>query len=162
MTSENPFKQAIQGAAFSFISRPEPLAGDLRMSWGIGILLISLLYSHGKRGSFQKLQFLAHAVRIREGRDDVRAMLRGDIRTSEISVRVEPWLNRAVAFAHGLKLVNVAKGKSVTLTEKGLEVARAIDANSDIFVEERTFLAEVTRKLTEAQLTKIWRMEDLL
>ena len=29
-------------------------------------------------------------------------------------------------------------------------------------MDERTFLAEVTKKLTEAQLTKIWRMEDLL
>lgn len=162
MSPENPFKLAIQGAAFSFTSRPEPLAGDLRMSWGIGILLLSLLYSHGKRGSFEKLQFLAHAVRIQEGRDDVRAMLRGDLRTSDISVRVEPWLNRAVAFAHGLKLVTVSKGKSVSLTDKGREVAGAIDANGDVFVEERAFLAEVARKLTEAQLIKIWRMEDLL
>jgi hypothetical protein len=162
MSPENPFKQAIQGAAFSFTSRPEPIAGDLRMSWGIGILLLSLSYSHGKKCSFQKLQFLAHAVRIQEGRDDVRAMLRGDLRTSEVSVRVEPWLNRAVAFAHGLGLVDVNKGRSVALTDKGREVAGAIDAKKDIFPEERAFLAEVTRKLTEAQLTKIWRMEDLL
>ena len=89
-------------------------------------------------------------------------MLRGNLRTSEISVRVEPWLNHAVNFAHGLGLVDVTKGKSVTLTERGREVANAINANKDIFVEERTFLAEVTKKLTEAQLTKIWRMEDLL
>ncbi|PWK76068.1 hypothetical protein [Aminobacter sp. AP02] len=162
MRSDISFRQAIQGAAFSFTARPEPVAGDLRMSWGIGILLLSLFYSHGKKGSFPKLQFLAHAVRIREGRDDVRAMFKGDLRTSEISVRVEPWLNRAVALAHGLGLVDVTKGKSVALTDKGREVAAEIDANKDIFLEERTFLAEVARKLTEAQLTKIWRMEDLL
>jgi hypothetical protein len=162
MSDKVSFRQAIQGAAFSFTSRPDPVAGDLRMSWGIGILLLSLLCSHGRRGSFQKLQFLAHSVRVREGREDVRSMLRGNLRTSEISVRVEPWLNRAVNFAHGLGLVDVTKGKSVTLTERGREVANAINANKDIFVEERTFLAEVTKKLTEAQLTKIWRMEDLL
>jgi hypothetical protein len=162
MSPENSFKQVIQGAAFSFTSRPEPIAGDLRMSWGIGILLLSLFYSHGKKGSFQKLQLLAHAVRIQEGRDEVRAMLRGDLRTSEISVRVEPWLNRAVALAHGLGLVDVTKGKSVALTGKGREMAGTIDADKAIFFEERAFLAEVSRSLTEAQLTKIWRMEDLL
>lgn len=162
MASDSPFKQAIQGAAFSFVSRPEPVAGDLRMSWGIGILLLSLFYSRGKKGSFQKLQFLAHAVRTWKGRDDVRAMLRGGLRTSEISVRVEPWLNRAVALAHGLGLVDVTKGKSVSLTDKGREVAGAINANMGIFAEERSFLAEVTMKLTEDQLTRIWRMEDLL
>jgi hypothetical protein len=132
------------------------------MSWGIGVLLLSLLYSHGRKGSFQKLQFLAHAVRIREGRDDVRAMLRGELRTSEISVRVEPWLNRAVALAHGLGLIDVSKGKSVALTDKGHEVANAINADEKVFVEERSFLAEVTRRLTERQLARIWRMEDLL
>ena len=162
MLPENSFRQALQGAAFSFTSRPEPVAGDLRMSWGIGILLLSLFYSHGKKGSFQKLQFLAHAVRTRGGRDDVLAMLRGDLRTSDLSVRVEPWLNRAVAFAHGLGLVVVTKGKSVALTDKGREIASAIDANRDIFLEERSFLVEVTKKLTEPQLIKIWRMENLL
>ena len=110
MATENPFKRALQEATFSFIARPEPVPGNLRMSWGIGILLLSLLYSRGKKASFKKLQFLAHAVRIREGRDDVRALLRGDLHSSDISVRVEPWLNRAAAFAHGLGLVRVAGG----------------------------------------------------
>lgn len=162
MPFENSFMQAIRGAKFSFTSRPEPVAGDLRMSWGIGILLLSLFFSRGKKGSFQRLQFLAHTVRIREGRDNVYAALRGDIPTSEISVRVEPWLNRAVALAHGLGLVDVAKGKTVALTSKGREVAGALDADKSVFVEERAFLADVARKLTEDQVTRIWRMETLL
>lgn len=162
MSPDSIFRQAIEGAEFSFTARPDPLAGDLRMSWGIGILLLSLFYSHGKKGSFPKLQFLAHAVRLPEGRSDVRAMFRGELRTSEVSVRVEPWLNRAVALAHGLGLVDVAKGKSVSLTAKGRELAAAIDSNKEVFAEERPFLAEVARKLTEDRLTKIWRMEDLL
>src|SRR3546814_16040551 len=68
------------------------------------------------------LQFLAHAIRTKESRDQVDAVLRGELRTSDIQVRVEPWLNRAVAFAHGLKLVTVSKGKSVALTQRGEEV----------------------------------------
>lgn len=154
--------RAILSGPFSFTSRPEPVAGDLRMSWGIAILLLSLLNSRGKKGGFQKLQFLAHAVRVPDGRDDVRALLRGDLRPSEVSVRVEPWLNRAVAFAHALKLVSVDKGKSVSLTAKGLDVANAIAKNKDVLFEERMFLSDVAPKLTEALLTKIWRMEDLL
>src|SRR5712664_840147 len=77
MPSESSLKAILSGP-FSFNARPEPVAGDLRMSWGIAILLLSLLSSRGKKASFQKLQFLAHAVRIAEGRDDVRALLHGD------------------------------------------------------------------------------------
>ncbi|MCW3476641.1 hypothetical protein [Limobrevibacterium gyesilva] len=153
--------KAILSGPFLFAARPEPVAGDLRMSWGIAILLLSLRSSRGKKGSFQKLQFLAHAVRIPEGRDDVRALLRGDLRPSEVSVRIEPWLNRAVAFAHALKLVSVDKGKSVSLTAKGVDVANEIAKSKDLLFQERTFLSDVAPKLTEALLIKVWRMEDL-
>ena len=74
-----------------------------------------------------------------EGREDVRALLAGDLRSTEISVRVEPWLNRAVSYAHGLGFVDVAKGKSVALTEKGREVAAAIDADKTVFKQETRF-----------------------
>lgn len=132
------------------------------MSWGIGILLLSLFYCHGKKASFQKLQFLAHAVRIKEGREDVRALIAGKLHVGEISVRVEPWLNRAVSYAHGLGFVDVTRGKSVGLTDKGREIARTIDADRELFTEERAFFAEVARKLTESQLAKIWRLEEFL
>jgi hypothetical protein len=132
------------------------------MSWGIAVLLLGLLNCRGKRGSFQKLQFLAHSVRIAEGRDDVRALLQGTLRPSDISVRVEPWLNRAVSFAHAMKLISVEKGKSVLLTKKGLQVANDIAASPEMLIEERAYLAEIAPKLTESLLTKVWRMEDLL
>src|SRR3546814_11347541 len=105
------------------------------------------------------LQFLAHAIRTKESRDQVDAVLRGELRTSDIQVRVEPWLNRAVAFAHGLKLVTVSKGKSVALTQRGEEVAAAIDANATILGDERAFLTVVAKRLTEPLRPKIWRME---
>ena len=47
------------------------------MSWGISVLLMSLHFSRGMKANFLKLQFLAHAVRIPEGRDDVRALFKG-------------------------------------------------------------------------------------
>lgn len=160
MTPEISFRSLFD-ASFSFKARPEPVAGDLRMAWGISILLLSLVYSRGKKGSFQKLHFLAHAVRIAEGREDVRALLQGKLRASDISVRVEPWLNRAVSYAHALKLVSVDKGRSVSLTDAGLKMAATIQY-ADGLPEERKFLSDVAPKLTEKLLEKIWRMEDLL
>ncbi len=161
MPIETSLKSILSGP-FSFAAKPAPIAGDLRMSWGISILLLSLLYARGKKGSFQKLQFLAHAVRIPDIRADVRALLRGDLRPSEVSVRVEPWLNRAVAYTHALDLVSVDKGKSISLTPNGVAVAKKIATNKDLLHEEHAFLADVSPKLTESLLTKIWRMEDLL
>lgn len=162
MTPDSVFRRAIEGATFSFTPRPDPVAGDLRMSWGIGVLLLSLFHSHSKKASFQKLQFLAHSVRTAEGREDVRALMGGRLSVTEVSVRVEPWLNRAVSYAHGLGFAEVAKGKSVCLTDRGKELAAALEADAEVLQAEKAFLAEIAKKLTEVRLTRIWRMEDLL
>lgn len=162
MPPESPFLKALKGANFSFTARPEPVAGDLRMSWGIAVVLLSLFHSRGKKASFLKLQFLAHSIRTEDSRKQVHAVLRGERKTSELQVRVEPWLNRAVAFAHGLKYVDVSKGKTITLTPLGQDVAAAIDANSDVLHHERTFLTNVAKRATENIVTRIWRMETLL
>lgn len=162
MPAESMFLQALQGASFSFTRRPEPIAGDLRLSWGMAIVLLSLQNSHGKKCSFVKLHFLAHSIRSEASRELVMSALRGERHASNIQVRVEPWLNRAVALAHGLKLVTVGKGKSVALTEAGKEVAAAIDADRSLLAEERAFLASVGQRLTESVLSRIWRMEELI
>jgi hypothetical protein len=161
MPPDTPLRTVFSGS-FSFTARPEPVPGDLRMSWGIAILLLSLRSSRARKASWQKLQFLAHAVRMPRAREDVRALLRNALRPSEIAVRVEPWLNRAVAFAHAMKLVSVDKGKSVSLTAKGREVAEQISKGDELLVEERAFLEDVAPRMTEALLQRIWGMEDLL
>ena len=161
MVAENPARNAILDGPFSFAERPEPIAGDLRMSWGIAVLLLSLLNSRGKKANFQKLQFLAHAVRVSEGREDVRRLLSGQLRPSEVSVRIEPWLNRAVALAHSLKLVSVDRGKSVALTQDGNNVARSIAQRTELLSEVRSFLGEVAPRLTDTLVNKVWRMEDI-
>ncbi len=78
----------------------------------------------------------------------------------DVSVRVEPWLNRAVSFAYSLKIVTVEKGKSVALTKIGIDLANSIASHKDVLSEERVFLSEVAPRLTEALVDKVWRMED--
>lgn len=54
MVAENPARNAILDGPFSFAERPEPIAGDLRMSWGIAVLLLSSKQS-GQEGQFSKV-----------------------------------------------------------------------------------------------------------
>src|SRR3546814_5696086 len=71
MSTDSHFLPALQAANFSFTRRPEPIAGDLRMSWGIGIVLLSLLPSPVQKGRFLTLQFLSHATRTKANRNQV-------------------------------------------------------------------------------------------
>ncbi|MBY3074828.1 hypothetical protein HFO71_31450 [Rhizobium laguerreae] len=138
------------------------MPADLRMSWGLAVLLLALLYSKGKKSNFQKLQFLAHSVRLPEGREEVRGLLSGQYRPSDVSVRVEPSLNRAVSLAFGLKLVNIERGVSITLTDSGKITAEAIAKAGDLLEEELRFLRDVAPRMTDILMKRVWRLEDLI
>ncbi|WP_258597323.1 hypothetical protein [Mesorhizobium sp. AR07] len=126
------------------------------------MLVLALFYSRAKKSNFQKLQFMAHAVRLPEGREEVRGLLSGEYKPTEVSVRVEPSLNRAVALAYALKLVKIERGTSVSLTDTGEKMASVIVKGDDTLKEEVSFLREVAPKVTEALMKRVWRLEDLL
>ena len=86
----------------------------------------------------------------------------GEYKPADVSVRVEPSLNRAVALAHALRFVKVEKGTSISLTDRGIKMAEAILSEGDIFSEERRFLSEVAPRMTDALMKRVWRLEDLL
>ena len=161
MSELRSFSKALLGANFLYTPRSEPVAGDLRMSWGLAILIIALHYSRSQKSNFQKLQFLAHAVRVDEGRHEVLGLLAGDYLPSEVSVRVEPALNRAVNFAQAIGLVDVKKGVSVSLTKKGIQLGEELGKLEHALDEERDFLKFVAPKLTDKLMIRIWRGEDL-
>ena len=160
MPKNSTLKHSLLNAKFVYNVRPNPVPGDLRMSWGLSVLIFSLFYSRAKKSSFQKLQFLAHAVRVEAGRDEVRGLLDGRYRPTDVSVRVEPSLNRAVSFAHALKLVEVSNGVTVKLTDKGVRVAEELKKSDSLLDEERNFLKEVAPKITDALMKRVWRMEE--
>jgi hypothetical protein len=162
MANDSIFRQAILNGTFTYTARPDPMAGDLRMSWGMATLVLALFYSRAKKSNFQKLQFLAHSVRIEEGREEVRGLLSGTHKPADVSVRVEPSLNRSVAFAHALKLVKIEKGTMISLTETGVKMAEAILKMGEVLVEEKRFLSEVAPRMTDVLMKRVWRLEDLL
>jgi hypothetical protein len=83
----------------------------------------------------------------------------GERRPSDLVVRVEPWLNRALAFAKGAGLVELEKGKSAKLTDAGLRACEVLHEDPHMCAEEKAFLEAVGAKATEAAVEKIMRME---
>lgn len=160
MSSETLLKTVLSGP-FTFSARPSPLAGDLRMSWGIAILILILFYSRGKKGSLKKIQLLAHTTRIREGREDLEAYLSGKLKSADLSLRIEPWLNRAVNYSYAMKLICLTSSRSLALTDEGLKTANEIVKSADVLVEEKCFLERFAPTLTERRAEQAWQWEGL-
>lgn len=153
------FLDILLDGPFALTPRPEPVPGDLRRAWGIALIILILGKSRGKRASLQKLHFLGHSARLRQTRREVQEVFAGERRPSDLIVRVEPWLNRALAFAKGAGLIELEKGKSAKLTEVGLRACEILNEQPHMCAEEKEFLEAVGPKATETAIEKIMRME---
>lgn len=162
MTKPSNLISLLLDGPFTLRQRPEPLPGDLRLSWGIALVILILGKSRGKRASLQKLHFLGHAARTQEGRREIQQVFSHELRPSEIVVRVEPWLNRALAFARGSGLIEIVGGKSVKLIEPGILLLDTISKDESTFREEKDFLDSIATQATEGTITRILKMEHLL
>lgn len=153
---------ALLDGPFALSRRPIPMPGDLRRTWGIPLVVLILGKSRGKRASIQKLHFLAHSIRTEAARTEVQMVFEGTLKPSDIYVRFEPWLNRAIAFAKGAGLLEMEGGKGAQLTALGLKLFDALYTDNEVFSEEKEFLEIVSVKATERNIEKIMRMESAL
>jgi hypothetical protein len=151
-------KSALTGD-FTVTARPEPIPGDLRVGWGQALLLLVLASSKGMRCSLQKVHFLAHLSRGARSRAETRQVLARNRSPAQLSVRIEPWVNRAIAFGKANGLVEMQNGKALTLTEAGKAIADKV-REAGVLVEETTFLDEIGRIATEKMVDSIIKMES--
>lgn len=137
---------------FKFRAQPTPLAGDLRISWRIALLLLILLHSRAQKASLQKLHVLNWASRTEETRRLFFRFVRGTVDKDELLPRIEPSMNRAVDFALGEGLVRVENGKNLKLTATGLEAARQIEQAEDCLTAEKSFVHAMRSFFTERNI----------
>jgi len=157
MEEVNRLRGALTGL-FSVTLRPEPIPGDLRLGWGQSLLLLVLASSRGQRCSLQKIHFLAHLSRTAKSRQqtlEVLARRRGPV---DLTVRIEPWVNRAAAYAAAIGLIEVREGKGLALTEEGKIAVKAI-RTAKVLEDEALFLDEVGKLTTEHVVEQIMKME---
>jgi hypothetical protein len=155
------FLDTLLDGPFELTSRPEPVPGDLRMAWGIALIILILGRSRGRRASLQKLHFMAHSARTKESREEVCHVFTGDRSSSDLVVRVEPWLNRAIAFATAAGLITLEHGRSVQLTDEGMKTLDRINSGDSVMIDERIFLDTISPRATESAVERLMRMEPL-
>jgi hypothetical protein len=157
MEEFNHLRGALTGN-FSVTLRPEPIPGDLRLGWGLSLLLLVLASSRGQRCSLQKIHFLAHLSRTAKLRQQMREVLSRRRGPVDLSVRIEPWVNRAASYAAAMGFVEIRDGKALTLSNEGRAAVKAIRL-AKVLEDEASFLDEVGKLTTERVVDRIMKME---
>ena len=138
--------------ALVFNPRPKSVPGDLRISWRLSVTLLSLHYCRANRASFVKLHVLNGALRSAAARRRLVEYLDGQVTVDSWTIRVEPAFSRNLdlLIGKGLGKWLVASGRlSVQLAPKAVALASAINAQEDLFTDEREFLSTFGRRVTE-------------
>jgi len=151
---------------FTFRLRPEPLPGDLRPAWRISVILLMLLRcGWGGKMSLKKAHILNWAVLTNETRNTLVRMVDGDRQLSDVPVRFDPALNRALDFARAEGLIHIdktTKGSVVILHSKGEELARTIYDETDCLDIEKGFFDLLRKKLPEDKVEELLDWETTL
>ena len=141
-----------------FHARPKSVPGDLRISWRLSMTLLALHYCRQKRASFIKLHILNGALRSSVARVRLIEFLNGNFDYEACTIRVEPAFSRNLDLPIGKGLAEwlvASQRLSVQTTSRGIEVAEVIDAKDDLFTEEKEFLANIGRRVTEGIVQRI-------
>ena len=150
--------RSLYSGNFTVTERPTPVAGDMRIGWGQSLLLLLLAASRSQRCSLQKVHFLAHLSRTAASRQLTRDVLARAKEPNALSIRVEPWINRAAAFAIANGHVS-SSGKQFQLTESGKKAAEVLQKEG-VLAAEFDFLQTVGKLATEQVVEHIMKMED--
>jgi len=147
------FASVLLDGEFGFQARPVPVAGDLRLLWGVTLVLLIINSSRGGRADFKRVHFLAHAARTNAGKRAAYAALENE--GARYQLRVEPWVNRAINYAAGAQLLDIVKGRTIKLSAAGLAAVRQILEAESVMREEKSFLAFAAPKLTAKRLARL-------
>jgi hypothetical protein len=141
--------------SFSFCERPTPLQPQLRVIWGLSILVLILeVCSRSKRSSISRLHLLNWGIRNNENRERIVELLENRLSPSAILIQYEPGFNKAIDYALAEELIKSETNGRVSLMQNGQKLAKEIISLDDCLEEEKKFLRSKGSVITE-KLAKI-------
>jgi hypothetical protein len=149
----------LEGASFSFTRRPTSLPPELRPMWRVAVVALILhICCRGSRSNLQRLYVLNWAVRTPEARSEFSELLDGKLKPSDVIVRFDPGLLRAIDLATGAQLVKRIGGDKFELTERGHTFAKAV-LDSGGFETEKQYFDSIRRRVPESKIQQIMNMD---
>jgi hypothetical protein len=146
---------------FTFVRRPISLPPDLRPVWRLAALCLILnTCCRGKKSRLGKLHVLSWSLKSRRAQHTILEPLDGRSQPTDLIVRVEPSLIRAIDFGLAEGLFQGVGGK-VCLTERGLALARTIQGMEGTFAAEKAFLGKVGLRLTDSFLKRLTQAKGI-
>jgi len=126
-----------------FSSRPDPIPGDLRLSFRIPLLCVLLARFWGNKTSLECLHIMWWAIRTAETRGLFLRWHQGAKRPDELLVRYDPALTLTVDLALGMDCVDMSDTGAIVLAPKGKRIADEVWREDGVLVKEKLFMRDL-------------------
>lgn len=121
-----------------------PVEPELRPLWRISLIaLILLKLSAGNKAGVKKIQALSSLVSSHEKRKNYFSEIQDLF--SAVNIRFDPLVDRAINIGLGEGIFELEPSKSIKLSTRGLAFAKSIDADEEVFAEEKEFMQNFSR-----------------
>lgn len=146
-----------------FKAKPDAVPYNYRISYKVGQICLIFGMCCGRSGcSLFKLHMISTSLYTKEEMKRLKEFSDNIIATYPI-IRFDPAINRAVKYALADKLIFQQANGLFRLTEKGKGFVKMIRKDKSIMINEKSFLANLSNKLTELkikELMTVWRYSD--
>jgi hypothetical protein len=154
---------------FTFTRRASPLPADLRPAYRLAILVLIIEHCRGGKASVEQLHVLDWSIRTAESRHLFIDFINGKKTPSDIIIRYDPSLSRAIDFALAEALITqreaAVAGKKApstsvfrfSLTTKGKAVLKELMGMDDCLEEEKIFLEDIGTRITQEQIRGLFK-----
>lgn len=145
----------------SFTKRPIPLPADYRPMYKIALIVMILkLCCRAETSTLLKLHLFSWALASEENMNQLNNYIRSNYKDEFSIWSIEPALNRALQLAVAEDICDLHNGKNYKLTDKGDKFFKMINADKELFKQEKEFLLRIGKNsITDSrilQMTKNW------
>lgn len=134
----------------------EAIPGDMRPLWRIAVILLVLrMGSTAQTASVEKVQVANWMLRQPSRWNEFAAILSGQLPLFRFNVQFDPFIQRALNFAIGEKLIDFTDSKRLILTPLGVSVSSQIAESNDTLKPELEFLRSIKKNFNEAKIKSL-------
>jgi hypothetical protein len=146
-----------------FDPKPDAVPYNYRISYKLAQLCLIFNMCCGRGGcSIFKLHMISVGLSTKEEMSKLLNFAH-DPHLRYTVVRFDPAVNRAIKYALAEKLIIQQKNGTFKLTQKGKDFVKKINKNSDLMIEEKEYLSQLSDSLTEKKIKDLmsaWRYFD--
>lgn len=146
-----------------FNKKPISISANYRPFYKISqITLILKLSSRMSKASLLKLHFFSWVLKSNERMAQITEYVDNNFKGKLSLWRIDPLVNRALEFGIAENFFIHKKGK-YALANRGKQLSDLILDEDDIFVEEKSFLKEIGKKISETKINSMidkWKGVD--